>query len=881
MATIANDNVIVRFVAEAKKFERDRKRILEDTRQQADRAAAQTTSRFSRIADVAGGVLTANLVQATIQGLGALGAKAIQLSQDYEQTAISFEVLTGSVSEATKLLEDLDRFSLETPFEPTQINNAAKTLLGFGRSAVQVKSDLELIGNASAATGADLENLAVVFGQVAGVNKLQGQDALQFINAGIPVYDLLAQSTGRSVVELKELQSQGKITFDVLREAFAQASEEGGKFEGALIKQSQTLGGLRSTLAGAFNSLLRNAGDVLLPIARELLPPVIEGLFRLVNGVKAVAAPVAGLLASAFRAFLKAAQPVVSAVTGLFERLSAGTGIVERLQGPLTFAARAFAAISRVVGPLITLIGGLFSELGKLKIVQDFANAFTVIPQVIGGVVRVVETFPTAVSDAFQRAKQTVTDFVEDIGDILSVDLFDVISGKTSFAQILADNEERRLAEEAEGTRQQFKSFGNSIADAYAAGYASIEDIKVTIPPADTPENKEAANAAGEEVGKEVGKGVKKGIKDELDPSSLGGLKAQLSELQKDLASIADPSSEGIDELVAKLQQIADVEAGIARVQNIIDRFNGDFKVEVTPELVEPDAYAAGIEALGNRINKALALTPDPEEEKERFAETAGVLLGQAKDLADQFLSIREDRINREIELQETRLSDILGIADQGNAEQLQLERERLQKLQSEREKAAQARRRIAAVEIAINNAVAASESVRAITAAFAEGNIPLGIATAASLALTVASTILTVSDAFSGLPSFRVGTENFDPRYDDGQGGSLAVLHRSERVLTAEQNAPLLKWGVKNADVPGLVGMALGRINAPAAVYAVDSGGNRLEQRLANMENLTRQLIGKVGRDPVNVIVDEMGVRRLNDRGARRVGRKRRLRGG
>ncbi|MBK9689122.1 MAG: tape measure protein [Saprospiraceae bacterium] len=146
-----------------------------------------------------------------------------------EQTAISFNTLIGNAERADQLFRDLDKFSIDTPFEPTEINNAAKTLLGFGRSADIVLSDLNLIGNASAATGANLQSLAVVFGQVAGTGKLAGQDALQFINQGIPVYQLLSESLGKSVKEIKKLQEDGKITFDVLREAFAKASKELGK----------------------------------------------------------------------------------------------------------------------------------------------------------------------------------------------------------------------------------------------------------------------------------------------------------------------------------------------------------------------------------------------------------------------------------------------------------------------------------------------------------------------------------------------------------------------------------------------------------------------------------------------------------------------------
>jgi len=130
MATIAKDNVIVEFIAKTAKFRADRKKLLAET----ERDASKTAGAFSRIADVAGGVLSANLITGVVSGLASIGKQAVQLSKDYEQTKVSFEVLTGSIENATTLLADLDKFSLKTPFEPGEINNSAKTLLGFGRS---------------------------------------------------------------------------------------------------------------------------------------------------------------------------------------------------------------------------------------------------------------------------------------------------------------------------------------------------------------------------------------------------------------------------------------------------------------------------------------------------------------------------------------------------------------------------------------------------------------------------------------------------------------------------------------------------------------------------------------------------------------------------
>ena len=870
MATIAKDNIIVELIAKTAKFKNDSNKAL----QQVDRSANKVQGRFSRIADVAGGVLSANLITGALSALGSLGASAVQLSKDYEQTKVSFEVLTGSVANATTLLEDLDKFSLKTPFEPTEINNSAKTLLGFGRSVQQVKEDLEIIGEASAATGADLQGLAVVFGQVAGAGKLNGGDALQLINQGVPVYDLLSKSLGKSQAELKDLQAQGKITFEDLRNAFDQARQEGGKFENALIKQSTTFAGLASTASGAGKAILRNLGDALLPLVREVLPKIIDGLFYLVDVAKQVSRPLARLFVGTFRTISTTLAPVTDAVRRFFARFDDGRSAMQRFRPILDSVAQGFAVAGKLISLAIDGIGGFISALGKTKAVQDFSQILKDIPAIIGGIIEVVQSVPTIVREGFGAAGQNIKDFVGDLIDILNpFNLAGIISGNTSIADIIAENEAERLAQVQAGLRQEYTGFGEEISNAYAVGYNKIKNVKFELPELDTPEAKKAAEDAGEDVGDSFSKGLEEGVEKSVAASSLAGVKKKLSELQKELTEIADPTGEGIERVIEINGEIKGVEKELKRVEDLLRRASGE-KIDLSVDpIVEVDELEIP------EIKEVKPIKVEVEADPVSLKEMALTVVEQARDLATQLLEIEEERLSRQISLQETRLQETMEIADQGNAEQLQLEQERLSKLQTEREKAVRAKQQLAAIEITINNAVAASEAIRAITTAFATGNIPLGIATAASLALTVASTVLTVSQAFGDLPAFRKGVENFQPEADDGTGGYPALLHRGERVLTRGQNAPLIRWGVDNADIPHLVGVGLSRIAAPALAVADSNQG--LRQELAEMRQINARLLKTIRDNRPVVLFDEKGLSVISAQQGRRAARKARIRRG
>ena len=60
---------------------------------------------------------------------------------------------------------------------------------------------------------------------------------------------------------------------------------------------------------------------------------------------------------------------------------------------------------------------------------------------------------------------------------------------------------------------------------------------------------------------------------------------------------------------------------------------------------------------------------------------------------------------------------------------------------------------------------------------------------------------------ALNTLPSFFEGTEDTGTVQKplDSNGGRTAILHDNERVMTAKQNAPILKAGLSNEDVSGL----------------------------------------------------------------------------
>ena len=120
-------------------------------------------------------------------------------------------------------------------------------LISAGENAAYSRKVINALGDAVSATGggnAELSRMAANLQQIANVGKAATIDIKQFAYAGINIYQVLADYTGKSVQEVQNMT----ISYDLLSQALIAASEEGGRYYNAMDTQSQTMNGRISTL---------------------------------------------------------------------------------------------------------------------------------------------------------------------------------------------------------------------------------------------------------------------------------------------------------------------------------------------------------------------------------------------------------------------------------------------------------------------------------------------------------------------------------------------------------------------------------------------------------------------------------------------------------
>lgn len=181
--------------------------------------------------------------------VGATAAVGIQFNSMKEQAEVAFTTLLGSGEAARGMLADLQKFAASTPFELPGLIDNARQLLGVGVAADQVIPTLTALGNTAGALGINQDafnRILLATTQAMGKGKLQGEELMQMVENGIPVWQLLSKALGKPVEELQKLSSDGKLlSNEVLPLLFDQMQKDYG---GAMVAQSKTLVGTWSSL---------------------------------------------------------------------------------------------------------------------------------------------------------------------------------------------------------------------------------------------------------------------------------------------------------------------------------------------------------------------------------------------------------------------------------------------------------------------------------------------------------------------------------------------------------------------------------------------------------------------------------------------------------
>ena len=225
------------------------------------KAANNGMDGFSSSTDKASGKSMASAIaQGTVMagifsklGSAALSAaegfisSGIEYNAQIEKYTTGFTNMLGSAEAAQQVMSQIQEDAAKTPFDVESLTKANQYLISAGENASYARDTIMALGDAVSATGGgndELNRMAQNLQQIANTGKATAVDIKQFAYAGIDVYGILADYTGKSTAEVQNMT----ISYDLLTQALQAASEEGGRYYNSMDTQSQTMNGRVSTL---------------------------------------------------------------------------------------------------------------------------------------------------------------------------------------------------------------------------------------------------------------------------------------------------------------------------------------------------------------------------------------------------------------------------------------------------------------------------------------------------------------------------------------------------------------------------------------------------------------------------------------------------------
>lgn len=203
----------------------------------------------------------------------------LDVAMSMEQSQIAFTTMLGSAEKAGAFLQELRDFAKSTPFEFTELQDAARRMLAFGFSAEKVLPMMTDIGDAVSGLGlgADgVNRVTLALGQMQAKSKVSGQEMMQLTEAGIPAWKYLAEAMGKSTAEVMKMSEQGLIPAGQAIDYILGGMRQ--DFGGMMAAQSQTAAGQLSNLKDSIVELAASLGESLLPIAKDLIAKAQEAV---------------------------------------------------------------------------------------------------------------------------------------------------------------------------------------------------------------------------------------------------------------------------------------------------------------------------------------------------------------------------------------------------------------------------------------------------------------------------------------------------------------------------------------------------------------------------------------------------------------------------
>lgn len=308
--------------------------------------------------------------------------------------------------------------------------------------------------------------------QAMASGKLQGDEFRSIMENAPMLASAIAEYTGVSKGELKELSSDGVITADIIKNAlFSAADDIESKFETMPMTFGDTWNSIASDATMAFAPVMESMNDMLNSDIAQGVIAEIPNLFE--------------------QAALKA-QEMLSVIEGV--AITAGPGLSNVASAVGDIATAIFSA-NGVAGTFLRTLGQMFSSPAMAKSIQTMGGSFITIANALSSVLQVATPLLPTITNLYIGFK--MYDTISPILSNVATGIANVVSVVSSLQYVLNGAATAQEALNFAMESNPYLGVASAIAKVVAAMVALIGTIKAVNNAADLAENS-SANATTE-----------------------------------------------------------------------------------------------------------------------------------------------------------------------------------------------------------------------------------------------------------------------------------------------------------------------------------------------------------------------------------------------
>ena len=217
-----------------------------------------------------------------------LGKASVDAAKEIEAVKTQLGVIYGNKGEANTVFNEIANYAVKSPFSVQSTAEYATLLKQSGVYSKDLMDTLKMIGDVTGGNEEKMKRVANNYAQVQAATKASARDLREFAMAGIPIYGQIAKTLGKSVEEVKQMGSEGKISGEIIQQTFKNMTGTGGLFEGAIEEGAKTFKAREVNASDKAQLAANEIGQrYIIPYIAEPLLSIKESFFDIIyNGVK-------------------------------------------------------------------------------------------------------------------------------------------------------------------------------------------------------------------------------------------------------------------------------------------------------------------------------------------------------------------------------------------------------------------------------------------------------------------------------------------------------------------------------------------------------------------------------------------------------------------